>query len=384
MYSIALKMLVGNRGKFVAMIFGVILSSFIIAQQMSIFTGLISRTIGFLKDTGQADLWVMDPKVQFIDDIKPLQDTKLYQVRGVSGVEWAVPLYKGTLRARLEDGTFQSCNVIGLDDASLIGGPPTMLQGSFSDLRRTDAVIVDEVGANNKLARKGPDGQKTPLRIGDILELNDNRAVVVGIARTTRTFQSQPVVYTTYSRATRFAPRERRQLSFIMIKAQPGQDLIELAKNISRRTGLTAYTADQFKSLTLIYFLKYTGIPINFGIAVTLGFLVGAAIVGQTFYSFTVDNLRYLGVLKAMGASNRLLFSMMLFQALTVSLLGLGLGIGFASLTSIIARNTELAFLMTWHIPVLAALAILLMALLAVLFGMGKVLKLEPGVVFRG
>ena len=33
--------------------------------------------------------------------------------------------------------------------------------------------------------------------------------IVVGIAKTTRTFQSQPVVYTTYSRAVRYAPRER-------------------------------------------------------------------------------------------------------------------------------------------------------------------------------
>ena len=199
MLTIALKMLIGNRGKFFAMVFGVALTSLIITQQSSIFVGLMSRTVGFIWDTSQPDLWIVDPKAQYVDDLKPLQDTKLLQVRGVEGIDWAVPLYKGSLRARLDNGTFQTCNVIGLDDATLVGGPPVMLEGQLSDLRRADGVIVDEAGANGKLAKRPtkPGDPAVPIKIGDALELNDNRAVVVGIARTTRTFQSQPVIYTT-------------------------------------------------------------------------------------------------------------------------------------------------------------------------------------------
>jgi putative ABC transport system permease protein len=147
----------------------------------------------------------------------------------VEGVDWAVPLYKGLLKARLADGNFQSVNVIGLDDATLIGGPPEMVQGRIADLRRADGVIVDIVGAGDKLAKPPamPSGSKTPLAIGDVLEINDHRAIVVGISRNTRTFQSQPIVYTTYSRALTIAPRERRLLSFILVKAKRGQDLQE-------------------------------------------------------------------------------------------------------------------------------------------------------------
>ena len=63
------------------------------------------------------------------------------------------------------------------------------------------------------------DGTTVPLKVGDTLELNDHRAVVVGICRVSRTFQSQPVVYTTYTRATTFAPRERKLLSFVLVSA---------------------------------------------------------------------------------------------------------------------------------------------------------------------
>lgn len=381
-------MLMGDRAKYIGIVFGITFAAMLITQQVSIFVGLMSRTYGFVSDTGFPDIWVMDRKVQFIDDIKPLQDTQLLRVRGVEGVEWAVPLYKGLIKARLDDGTFQNCNVIGLDDASLIGGPPEMAKGTLSDLRQADGVIVDEVGASDKLARQeiGAGGQviKRPLVIGDILELNDRRAVVVGICRVQRTFQSQPVIYTTYSRATTFAPRERKLLSFICVKAKPGVDRPMLAARIESDTGLAALSAHDFSIKTMLYFMKYTGIPINFGIAVALGFAVGTAIAGQTFYQFTSDNIRQFGALKAMGATNLRLLGMIFLQAFVVGIVGYGLGVGVASSFALLAKKTELAFLLRWETLVGTGVAITLICLLASLLSIWKVMRLEPAIVFKG
>src|ERR671918_2882359 len=134
MSFVALKMLIGDRSKYLGIIMGLTFASLLITQQGAIFVGLMTRTYGFITDTGLPDLWVMDPKVQFIDDVKPLQDTELYRVRGVEGVEWAMPFYKGMIRARMENGTFQNCNLIGVDDATLVGGPPEMVEGRLADL----------------------------------------------------------------------------------------------------------------------------------------------------------------------------------------------------------------------------------------------------------
>jgi putative ABC transport system permease protein len=326
----------------------------------------------------------MDSKVQFIDDVKPLQEMQLFRVRGVAGIEWAVPLYKGLLKARLANGTFQTAIVIGLDDASLIGGPATMVAGQLADLRRSDGIIVDTIAAGDKLARHLPDGTRVPLQLGDMVELNDHRAVVVGLCAVSRTFQSQPVVYTTYSRATTFAPRERKRLSFVLVKAQPGEDVAVLSQRIQRQTGLAAYPRDAFAQLTVQYFMKYTGIPINFGVAVALGFIVGTAIAGQTFYSFTLDNLRHFGALKAMGTPNRTLLQMIVLQALLVGSIGYGLGVGLASLFGYMLRHTELAFHMSWHLLWLSAAAVMLICMGSALVSMRKVMRLEPAIVFRG
>jgi len=384
MYAIAIKMLAGDRGKYLGIIMGLTFASLLINQQSSIFTGLMSRTYGAITDLSQPDIWVMDPKVQYIDDVKPLQDTELFRVRSIEGVEWAVPLYKGLLKARLEDGNYQICNVFGLDDATLVGGPPYMIKGSLSDLRMQDSIIVDQVGASTRLARPGPPGSRSrPLDVGDTLEINDHRAVVVGICRVSRTFQSQPVVYTTYTRATTFAPRERKLLSFVLVKAAPGENLDILCDRIAKRTGLTACTAQEFKDLTYDYFMKNTGIPINFGIAVALGFIIGTAIAGQTFYNFTLENMRYFGTLKAMGATNAILLRMILLQALLVGTLGYGLGVGAAALFGFLLGGTELSFRLTGELMIFSGTAISLICVFSALISIRKVMKLEPAIVFK-
>ncbi|MDO8140377.1 MAG: ABC transporter permease [Candidatus Brocadiales bacterium] len=383
MNFIALKMLMGDRAKYLGIIMGLTFASLLITQQSAIFLGLMTRTFAFLTDTGYPDIWVMDPKVQYTDDLKPLKETEFLRVRGVEGVAWAVPMYKGLLKARLPNGTFQTCNVIGLDDETLIGGPPQMIQGQLSDLRRSDAIIVDSFSIMDKLAKVMPDGKHVPLKIGDTMELNDHRAVVVGICKATRPFQSQPVIYTTYSRATIFAPRERKLMSFVLVKAKPGMDLNTMCNRIQATTGLAAYTWNEFKILTVRYFMKYTGIPVNFGVTVILGFIVGVAIAGQTFYNFTQDNLRYFGTLKAMGASDGMLLRMILLQAAMVGSIGYGIGVGAASLFGTLSGNTELSFRLPWQLLAASATAVTLICAASAALSMWKVVRLEPAIVFK-
>jgi len=383
MYYIALKMLIGDTAKYVGIIIGITFAALIMTQQPGIFVGIMMRTYSFITDAALPDIWVTDPQVKYIDDIQPMQDTQLYRVRSIAGVAWAVPLFKGAITARGTDGTFQSCNIIGLDDATLIAGPAEMVSGKLENLRQSDAVIVDEVGANDKLAKKLPDGRKVPLKIGDELELNDNRAVVAGIAKTTRTFQSQPIIYTTYSRATTFVPQQRELLSFVLVKAAPGQDLHQLTQRIRRDTGLAAHTRDDFEKLTLNYYLKYTAMPINFGVSVALGFLVGAAIAGQMFYNFTLDNLRQFGALKAMGARDSVLLKMILVQALYVGMIGWGLGVGLAALFGFAVFNSVMAFNIPWQLLLFSGAGVFVIVIFSAFISIRKVIALEPAIVFK-
>jgi putative ABC transport system permease protein len=357
------------------------------AQQASIFWGLMTNTISQILDVDGADIWVMDPKVRFVDDVKPLSDDDLYRVRGVPGVAWAVRLFKGQARARFDDGNFQQMLLLGLDDATLVGAPRDILVGSLADLRNPDAVIMDEAGYHYLWPGE-------PFELGRTFEMNDHRAVLVGICKARQTFQTFPILYTRYSQATQYVAHERKVLSFVLAQPEDGLSAEEVCRRIEEHTrgsdgrpGLRAMTRRQFMDLTIGYYLKRTGIPINFGITVALGFVVGAAIAGQTFYLFTVENLKQFGALKAMGVSNARLLGMTLLQALVVGVLGYGLGVGAAALYGVVmpavVTTVPPAFNMTPTILGISAVAVLVIVLLASLVSIRRVLVLEPAVVFK-
>jgi putative ABC transport system permease protein len=378
MLWLAWKMLVGNRVKYLGIVFGVVFAALLIAQQSSIFCGILRLTVGQILDVEGPAIWVMDPHVEFIDDVKPLPDTDLFRVKGVPGVAWAVRFYKGQGRARMAEGDYHQMLLLGVDDATLVGAPARLFLGSLAGLRQPDAVVMDDAGY-----RKIWPGE--PYRLGRVFEMNDHRAVLVGLTKASRTFTSFPVIYTRYSQAVQFAPRERKVLSFVLAHPQPGVPVDEVCRAIHERTGLAALSKSQFVRKTILYYLRKTGIPMNFGITVFLGFIVGTAIAGQTFYLFTVENIRQFGALKAMGTSNTTILLMVLSQAAQVGVVGYGIGVGLAALFGwAITGHSRLAFFMPWQVPVLTAVAVSVIVLLTSLLSIRKVLVLDPAVVFRG
>ena len=376
---IALKMLMGNRGKYLGMVLGIAFASLLIAQQASIFCGLMLQTSGQIRDIGGAEIWVMDRNVRFADDVKPLSDNDLYRIRGVEGVDWAVKLFKGLARSRLDDGNFQQTILLGLDDATFVGSPPNIILGELANLRRPNSVIMDLEGFKLLWPHEDPS-------IGKRFEMNDREAEIVGICKASRTFQTFPVVYTRYSQALQFVPAERKSMSFVLANPQSGLDASTLCRRIEQQTGLRAVTQQEFAWITMKYFMESTGIPINFGITVALGFVVGTAIAAQTFYLFTLENLKQYGALKAMGAGNWSLVGMVILQTTLVSTIGYGLGVGAAAWFGQMSQSAEskLAFYMPSIVLVGTGLAVLLISILSSVLSLRRVLALEPAVVFQG
>jgi putative ABC transport system permease protein len=374
---LALRMLMGNRAKYVAMLFGITFASLLICQQCSIFCGVMRMCTGQIRDVQDAAIWVLAPQVRYIDDLRPLPEKQVDEVRSVPGVAWAVPLQKGYGRVHLDDGRFQQIILFGLDDATLAGAPQHMLLGKLADIQQPDGIIIDEIG--HQLL--WPD---EPLQLGRVVTLNERRAVVVGICRASLTFQTLPIFYTRRSQAAHYLPPERRTVSAILAQPQDGQTAEEVCARIQARTGLLALTQQDFAWLTIDHYLRRTGILLNFGTTVLLGFMVGVAISGQSFYTFTVENLPQFGMLKAMGTSNGRLMGMILLQATVVGSIGYGAGVGLAALFGELTRgHSKLVFFMPWQVLIITGVAVLLVIMSASLLSIRRVLRLEPAIIVR-
>ena len=379
MYRIALRMLLGDKSKYLMLVGGLTFASLLMTQQCGVFLGLLSWTTSHMRNM-RASIWIVDPKVEQINEIKALRDTDVNRVRTVAAVAYAVPLYAGVLQARVADGSFKPIEVIGLDATTLVGRPPRILAGRLEDLRLPNTVMIDELAVTRLSLNP-----KRPLRIGDTFEINDREARVIGICRTDRHFFGYPYVYTTYDQARQYAPPTRKMLSMVLAEPAKGFTAARAARRIEKETHLKAFTEAEFGSSTLIWFFKNTGIPASFGTTIILGFIVGVAVSGQTFYSFVLENLRHLGALKAMGAGNGLLARMLLLQAFTVGFIGYGIGVGLTVLFGMmVLRTGQPPFLLPYQLPLGTLAVILLICSLAALLGIRKIYKLEPAVVFRG
>ena len=377
---VALRMLTGDRAKYLALIFAISFSSFLITQQASIFAGIMDRTRSQIADVTDADIWVMDPATQYADEVYALKDTTVERVRSVPGVQWALPLFKGRATAKAPDGVFRAVVLMGLDDASLAGAPEPrkMLLGSIDSLREPDAVLIDLIGYHFFFP-----GQ--PLALGKTFEMNDHRARVVGIVDASPPFQTFPVFYTRYSQALDFVGRERKLLSFVLVKKAPDVSTTELEHRIRAATDLKAVTGHEFGWMTIRYYLAHTGIPINFGLTIAIALIVGTVVAGQTFYLFTLENLKHFGALKAIGTTNRRLLGMILLQAAVVGSIGYAIGMGLCATFFIVARTDATRGIeMSWQGMVGTAAVVLFIVIVASVLSIRKVLVLEPAMVFRG
>jgi putative ABC transport system permease protein len=386
MILIGIRMLLGDVTKYLGLVFGVSFSCLLITLLLGMYNGIMIRAHALIDDTPQADIWVMDPAVEYVDEVASLSDTAPQRVRGVQSVEWAVPLYTGVLRARLADGRFRRVIVIGIDDATLIGLPLKLDPGvTGEELRQADAALLDRISGTKLLDRKSPNSAvSAPTKVGDALRVNDKRLIVAGFCEVSPRVMPQPTLYTTYSRALSLAPPERRLMSFVLVKVRPGFDPVVAAREIEAQTGLRARTKAEFRQDTVDYYTNNTEILTQIGMMVGLGMLVGFATVALLLTMFTRENFRYYATLKAMGTQDRVLVAILFLQGAAAGLVGFGLGTGVASVVGYFGNENGIPFLLVWWSPVFSGVCMLLVCGISAGLNIRPVIRLSPAVVMGG
>ena len=396
MFYIALKMIIGDRAKYTGLLLGISFTAFLVTFALSYFAGFLTHGFALISENSSTELWIMDPAVDSVELTTNMPDSALDRVRGVEGVRYAVPLILGDADVRFPNGSFQSFQIIGVDDATLAGAPFLVDGSSPEVLRSPDAVIVDPGGTSGKLQtpllkedqwpHEGVhlDAPTRELMPGDELLVNGKRIVVAGRSKTISRFPPRPLIYTTYSNAIRILPAESNLLTFVMASSSPDISAQQLAQRIQQRTGLRARTSDEFKEDTVHWYFINSEDVGDMGAMLILAMTVGFGITGVMLYMFTYENLNQYAVLKAMGASRRLLLNMIFMQAGVCALLGTGIGVGLCALVGELVSLGGFPFRMMWFTPLFGILGVMIVSLTAAAISVRPVLSMEPGVVFAG
>jgi len=372
---LAYKLLVNDRAKFAALLVGITFAVFLMVQMTSMFAGVLSRASSTVLNIG-AKVWIMDPAVNTVANSIGMPDYVLDYTRSINGVRFAVPLYSSGALVKLQNGTFQPVSVIGLDDTSLYGRP-LLKQGRIEDIYAENGFIVVEDAEYGKLGRPG---------IGAEFELNDHRAVIVGVAGVASSgLFGIPTLYTTISRAQQYIPSTRYTTAYILVEPKSPADIPHIKSEIAH-LGYVALTREEFIYRISQYYKYRTGLGTNILLMTVISFIVGLSISGQTFYTFIIENLEKFGALKAIGTKGRELVWMILFQATFVALTGLGLGVGLCTALIFVARLRlpDYAAEVTASNLLMAFIMVLIIAGISSYIGVRRVLKIEPFDIFRG
>jgi putative ABC transport system permease protein len=372
---IGFKLLVNDKGKFMALLIGITFAVFLMVQMTAMFAGILNRAYSTVTNIG-ANIWIMDPAVNTPTSAIPMPDYLLDAARSMKGVKFAIPLYVGGAMVKLDQGTYQSVIVIGLDDTSLFGRP-ALKSGNIQDLYADNAFVVVDDAEFSKMGNPS---------VGTHFELNDHRGMITGIAKVAANgLNGVPTLYTTYSRAIEYIPTTRFTTSYILLQPASPADIPAIKKMVAD-LGYVARTEDEFNQHIASFYTYQTGVGTNILLMTIISFIIGLSISGQTFYSFILENLEKFGALKAIGARTQQLIYMILFMALFTALTGYGLGVGLVTLVITFARANlpNYAAMITYWNLALAFFMVLFIAALSSYVAIRKVLKIEPFEIFRG
>ena len=372
MPDIALKNLIHDRLRFLVTLLGVTISVVMMFAQIGIYMGFMQNA-SIIIDNTPADIWITSKNSSNFDFPLPFSEGKLPKVKEVPGIAWAEHLVLGWANMKLTNGGSENVELIGFNPNTGIGGPWRLREGSVDALKAGGGIIIDE-SAFAKLGR---------LRIGDYVEILENRVKVVGISEGIRGFTTAPYVFTTYRTAQDIVPWLRGSTVFIVAGVHPQMDVPGIVQELKKIPNIDVYTKGEYSLKTRLYWTWETGIGVGFALTALMALLVGMVIVGQTIYAATIEHLREFGTLKAIGATNREVYEIIVKQALVNAVLGYAVALVIWVMGLRLVSAVGLAVVLPATLMGVVFVVTLAMCLTASYVSVRKALQVDPVTVFR-
>ncbi|MBL8851950.1 MAG: FtsX-like permease family protein [Planctomycetaceae bacterium] len=370
----ALKSIGSDRGKVLTALIGVVFSVVLIELQGGLYLGLMHKA-RILTENTDADIWVSHPDVQLVDLPQSIPEDRINRVRTVPGVAEAEPYIVGNAYASFGDGHYENVWVLGADPRTSLGRGWSYTQGGPASLRRPDSVSVDECDAD-KLRNAD---------LGTLFEVNGRKARVVATTRGILPFTTTPYLFTSLENARAYTGTTPGHCSYFLVRLQPGADRQAVVAEIQRRIPeLSAFTAAQLGDLSQRYWMSRTGIGISFGAATLLGLLVGLTMIAQSLYALALDHLADYATLKAIGADDKQVGAVVVWQALAIAAAGSVVGVTFVLVTQRTMSSPIAPIELTPQLLVAGVVAVVGVCLAATVLPALRIRRIDPALVLQG
>jgi putative ABC transport system permease protein len=368
MFYLAWRNLSQSRTQFLLGVGGVALALLLMLALDALLAGSEEDLVAYIEQSG-ADIFVAQEGVKNMHmaaSAITLRDLSLaaHEPEVVS----ASPILYTTSVVNAGDNDILSY-IIGFDPEEPLGGPGDVIAG-------TAVIDKDEVIIDDAIARS------QDLALGDDVEIMGHTFTIVGLTHGLTNIVNS-VSFIRLQDFQRLRPGEA--ISYALLDVAPEASPAQVAAAInSRNPDVLALPVNSF-SREERQIIKDMSVEI-LNIMNLSGFLIGLAVTALTLYTSTLRKRREYGVLKAIGAKNRHLYSVVAAQA------GLSLALGFVAaialvwllgqIVPLVVPGMGLALTQSGVIRVLVSALVIGVA--AALTPAWQLSRLDPAQVFRG
>jgi putative ABC transport system permease protein len=362
-----------DRVRFVGTLIGIIFSVTLVTGQLGLFLGF-ERMVTAMIDRAHADLWIAPVDTKSFEATALLDGHERFQALPIEGVREVIPVIIGFAYWRKpNDGSLTPVLLIGVQPGPGGVQPWNVVEGTPDDLSTPDAVAIDQ----SYFDRLGI------ARIGEYGEIADQKARVAVVTKGIRSFTTTPYVFASLDRARSYMKAPPSSATYFLVRLAPGTNVEAVRSQlVADLPAADVLTSDEFRRRSRAFWLFGTGAGAALFGSALLGVVVGTVIVAQTLYSSTKDHLIEFATLRAMGASRRYIYTVILCQAVLSAVIGFSIaalaGVGLAHASA----GTALPVVVTPALIVILLVLTVSMCAVSAISAIVVVTRVDPVTVF--
>jgi putative ABC transport system permease protein len=327
-----------HRGRFIATVLGVGLLFTIVLAMNGLYRGNIHEGLALIKATNP-DLWVVERyRGGPFNEQSTLPEFYHYSVKAMPGVEKASPFIYYTVERQIE-GKSRHFSIIGYDVFGGMGGPQKIYAGRNIEQAHYEMVAHPKLGL--RLGDRIPLGLHTYTVVGltkeavssdgealvylslpdaqEVLYQRDNEEVRSQRERLLRTLSGQS--YLSPSQAEKLFPKlqpDTHIINAILVRLKPGANRADVARRIDQWLYLSAFSTEE--ELQLMLKGRLASMTKQLLLFRTLLLIISVIIVALVIYTFTMEKIHSIAVMKLIGAPNWAIIRLVMEQSLLLTI----------------------------------------------------------------
>lgn len=384
---LALLQLTRQRLRFIVALAGIAFVVILIFMQVGFQDALYTSATHVHRNL-RGDLILISSQYKALTSQQSFPRSRLYQALGFDGIEAVSPLYlEYAVLKNPQNGQKNTILILGFDLANLVFNLPEVNQ-NINKIKFPDVILFDRASRLEfgSIANKFEQEKSVDFEISGYKEETGYRVKVGGLFTLGPSFGADGNLimnYLTFLRAFRSRHVEKIDIGLITLK--PNADLQKVRLNLQSNLpkDIKVLTKQEFIDLEKYFWAVRTPIGFLFNLSVTMGFVIGTAIVYQILYTNISNHLIEYATLKAMGFTNKYLLSVVFQQALVLAILGYIPGlIVCLGLYDLASNATHLPIYMGIDKALMVLISAILMCLMSATIAIGKLRSADPSDIF--